>query len=118
MRPTTTAESIDNRIIVTDFAIPVLPGADSVDSFRQQGLAIVANVDERSFYPHIPVSKVYRLQNPGMAPRRKNAAATRGTHATRTVEEAPPIPRGPRSLGRRGAIAPNSDIIVLITMMT
>ncbi|PKU65989.1 uncharacterized protein LOC110111951 [Dendrobium catenatum] len=47
MRPTTTAESIDTRIIVTDFAIPGLPGADSVDSFRQQGLAIVANVDER-----------------------------------------------------------------------
>ncbi|XP_020593464.1 uncharacterized protein LOC110033740, partial [Phalaenopsis equestris] len=46
-RPIATAQSIDNRIIATDFAIPGLPGADSVDNFRQQGLAIIANVDER-----------------------------------------------------------------------
>ncbi|KAI0524316.1 hypothetical protein KFK09_003682 [Dendrobium nobile] len=43
--------------------------------------------------------------------------ATHETYATRTTEEAPPIPRGPRSPIRQGVIVPNMDIIALITMM-
>lgn len=48
MRPITAVQTVDNRTIVTDFAMPALPNAVDVDSFRHHGLATVVNVDERA----------------------------------------------------------------------
>lgn len=43
MRPTTAALTVDNRTIVTDFAMTAVPSSVDMESFRQQGLATVVN---------------------------------------------------------------------------
>ncbi|KAG0498944.1 hypothetical protein HPP92_003635 [Vanilla planifolia] len=48
IRPSADAQTVDNRIIIADYAMPLIPGVDAVDSFRQQGLSNAVSIDERT----------------------------------------------------------------------